>query len=406
MTLFDTTFYGSVIIVVVVIIRVFAINKLPQKTFKFLLGISVCRLLIPFSIPSRISFYTAIRRLGGPSVGQGTISDPTLINMGTILKSINNTSQPVFGTGINPIVIIWLAGVMVLALFFLITHFRCRTEYKTALPINNRFVEEWVCQHKIMRPIRICQSDKITAPLTYGIWRPVVLLPKTVNWTDERQLQYILTHEFIHIKQFDTLTKWLLAVCLCIHWFNPLVWAMYVFANRDIEISCDETVLRTLGESLKSSYALAIIGLEETRSALAPLCSGFSKDTAKERITAIMKYKTPSKAVIAFAAFLVIGTTAMFAFNAAVNEDIGLSGKEGEPVLATGAHILLAKADVSDQPGTEYSGGFVIQAIGEENGKTIYSVNYDNSEKNEFRELSGNEIAQYVYLSRADTHNS
>ncbi len=93
--------------------------------------------------------------------------------------------------------------------------------------------------------MEIRQSDRIAALLTYGVLRPVVLIPKQTDWTDETRLKVILTHEFVHIRRFDTLTKLLLAAALCIHWFNPFVWVMYVLANRDIELSCDETVVRT-----------------------------------------------------------------------------------------------------------------------------------------------------------------
>ncbi len=98
-----------------------------------------------------------------------------------------------------------------------------------------------------------------------------MLLPKTTDWTDEARLRYILTHEFVHIRRFDVLTKLLLVSALCIHWFNPFVWAMYVLFNRDIELSCDETVVRTFGDTIKSAYALTLIGLEEKKSRLTPL---------------------------------------------------------------------------------------------------------------------------------------
>jgi beta-lactamase regulating signal transducer with metallopeptidase domain len=115
--------------------------------------------------------------------------------------------------------------------------------------------------------------DTIAVPLTYGIWRPVILLPKIISSKDEWRLKYILAHELVHIKRFDTLRKWLLAAALCIHWFNPLVWAMYVLANRDIELACDEAVVRAFGQTSRSQYALALIGMEEAKIGLAPLAS-------------------------------------------------------------------------------------------------------------------------------------
>ena len=190
---------------------------------------------------------------------------------------------------------------------------RFRREYETALPIDTPFIAEWLQSHKMIRPVRIRQFDRITAPLTYGIFRPVILLPKGMDWSDEKQIQFVLEHEFTHIKRFDTAWKWLLAVSLWIHWFNPLVWGMYVFANRDMELSCDEAVVRTFGAAQKSSYARALIKLEERRSKYALLYNNFSKDAIKERIHAIMKLRNVSVAGIAAAVLLVIVAVIIFA---------------------------------------------------------------------------------------------
>jgi len=165
--------------------------------------------------------------------------------------------------------------------------------------------------------VQIRQSDRIKAPLTYGVFRPVILLPKKTDWTDETKLRYILTHEFTHIRRFDTLTKLVLTTAVCVHWFNPLVWVMYVLANRDIELSCDETVVRTFGETMKSAYALTLIGLEEKKSRLTPFANNFSKYAIEERINAIMKMKKSSLVGIILALALVVGTVTVFATSAA-----------------------------------------------------------------------------------------
>lgn len=164
--------------------------------------------------------------------------------------------------------------------------------------------------------MQIRQSDRIKTPLTYGIFRPVVLLPKTTDWTDKTQLRYILTHEFVHIQRFDTLTKLLLTSALCIHWFNPLVWVMYVLTNRDIELSCDETVVQAFGETTKSAYAMTLIGLEERKNRLTLLCNNFSQNAIEERIVSIMKMKKTSLIGMILALVLVIGIPIVFATSA------------------------------------------------------------------------------------------
>lgn len=214
------------------------------------------------------------------------------------------------------------------------------------------------------RFVRIRQLDTIPAPLTYGVVRPVVLLPKTTEYADERQLGYILAHEYTHVRRFDTLTKGLLAAALCVHWFNPLVWVMYVFANRDIELACDEAVVRTFGETARSAYARALIGMEEKKSRLGPFCNGFSKIAIEERIVAIMKTKRTTTIGIVLALALVVGTATAFATSAAIDEtnpdrdaireDVGVS-------VATGT--VLSRPD-------ENTGNVVISM---DNGRTRMS---------------------------------
>ena len=87
------------------------------------------------------------------------------------------------------------------------------------------------------------------------------------------------------------MVKLIATLALCIHWFNPVVWAMYIFLNRDIELSCDESVVRQFGETSKSNYAKTLISMEEKKSGLIPLHNSFSRNAIEERITAIMKTK-------------------------------------------------------------------------------------------------------------------
>ena len=108
-------------------------------------------------------------------------------------------------------------------------------------------------------------AGRISSPLTFGVLRPVILLPKKTDWTDETALRYVLEHEFVHIQRFDVLSKLLLIAAVCVHRFNPLVWVMYVLANRDLELSCDETVLRRFGGDIRAAYARVLIRMEAAR---------------------------------------------------------------------------------------------------------------------------------------------
>lgn len=108
-------------------------------------------------------------------------------------------------------------------------------------------------------------AGRISSPLTFGVLRPVILVPKKTDWTDETALRYVLEHEFVHIQRFDVLSKLLLIAAVCVHQFNLLVWVMYVLANRDLELSCDETVLRRFGGDVRAAYARVLIRMEAAR---------------------------------------------------------------------------------------------------------------------------------------------
>lgn len=323
MSIIQMSSSAAVLIIVVVILRALTLYKLPKKTFIILWGVVIFRLLIPFSIPSHLSFYTGIDMLRRASTETARFTVPatsgTLAiktdtpNMGAVdIGKLVDSGTSTMSISISPLMLIWLIGICVCAIFFIVTYIKFRREFETALPVENDFITLWQQKNPLRLPVQIRQSDRIKAPLTYGVFRPVVLLPKKTDWTDETKLQYILTHEYVHIKRFDALAKLLITCVLCIHWFNPFVWIMYVLANRDIELSCDETVVKTFGEPLKSAYALTLIELEEKKSQLTPLCNNFSKNAIEERINAIMKIKKYSAPIIIIAVLLVVGVTVGF----------------------------------------------------------------------------------------------
>lgn len=311
------SFSASVLILTVMVIRALGVHRLPKKTFLVLWGIVLCRLLIPFSLPSPFSVYTAITRLdGGTAQSNVQALFIPVTRTGSVAYASTLTIPAAPAAEHTLLTVIWIAGMTACALYFIITHLLCRKQYKSALPVTNRFIQTWLAEHPLRRPVQVLQSDRLSTPLTYGLWRPVVVLPKTLDWQDERQLLIILTHEFTHIKRFDILTKWLLAAASCVHWFNPLVWFMLILANRDIELSCDAAVVRTMGESLKASYASALISLEETKSIFMPLGSYFCKNSVEERVVSIMKIKKTSILGIALSVALVVCTTIAFATTA------------------------------------------------------------------------------------------
>lgn len=158
--------------------------------------------------------------------------------------------------------IVWAVGAAVCAVVFAAAYGRCCREFRASFPVENDVIRRWLQSHPLRRTIALRQSGRISSPLTFGVLRPVILMPKKTDWTDETALRYVLEHEFVHIQRFDVLSKLLLIAAVCVHRFNPLVWVMYVLANRDLELSCDETVLRRFGGDIRAAYARVLIRME------------------------------------------------------------------------------------------------------------------------------------------------
>ncbi len=319
MNVLQMSFSGAVFITAVVIIRGAAIHKLPKKTFLVLWELVMLRLLIPFSIPSMFSIYTLVTHSISSTTLPEAGTDYSIPTMQGLFVTTQGAEQPPADASpsISMWFMVWCAGILLTALFFVISYLRCLIEFRTALPVHNHYVEKWLAERPLKRPILVRQSDRISAPLTYGIFRPVILMPKKTDWKNEKQLQYVLSHEYVHICRYDTVTKLIATLALCIHWFNPFVWVMYLLFNRDIELACDESVIRQFGEESKSAYSLMLINMEAAKSGLLPFCNNFSKNAIEERITAVMKIKKTSLPAICIAAILIVGVTTTFATSAA-----------------------------------------------------------------------------------------
>ena len=350
MSLLQMSFAGGVMILAVIVIRALAINLLPKKTFEVLWGIVVVRLLIPFSVPSMFSVYSL---LGGHVSVIDTARDSQAIGM---LPTETTGRMAAVVDGISDAIpvwtVIWAVGVLVCTAFFAVSYWKCRQEFQTSLPVDNDFIRNWLIAHQQRRVISIRQSSHFSAPLTYGIFRPVILMPTSTKWENTKSLQYVLAHEYVHIRRFDSIKKFVLITVLCVHWFNPLVWAMYILANRDIELSCDEAVVRLFGENTKAAYARALISMEETRSGLTPLCNNFSKNAIEERITAIMKIKKRTIFSFVLAGIIVAGTATAFATSA------NAQPQQAESVEQDGKIEIVSKPDsisqISDNAGVFY----------------------------------------------------
>lgn len=201
-----------------------------------------------------------------------------------------------------------------------------------ALPFDDARISSRISAAKLRRKITVKVSDRVVSPLTYGVINPVIILPKSLP-ADSEEMRFALAHELVHIRRFDVLLKVVLTAAACVHWFNPLAWAMLSLAGRDIELSCDEAVLEQLG-CKREDYAMALIRLEERRSI--PTGAAFGRNAVRERIEAIMKFKKTTLAGIIFSACLIAGTTTAFAtVNSENSTEEAVSAVEQEAVYNT-----------------------------------------------------------------------
>jgi bla regulator protein BlaR1 len=304
---------AGVLILVIVLLRLISINRLPKTMFIVLWGIVVCRLVIPLSIPAKFGLPDLLRQISATIQPQNIIPGIEPGN-GNIFYG-NPADIP--ATAIlhlpSAVTCIWIAGLVGLALYFSVSFFRCCMEVRTAIPVKGTaLIDRWLISHKIRRPLMVLVSDKVSTPLAYGLLKPRIVLPKSIDFSNEMQLNYILVHELIHIKRFDSLWKIILIIALCFHWFNPLVWVLYVLMNRDLEIACDEKVLRIFGRDTRSAYALSLIEMAESRAGLTPVFSGFSRNATQERVVSIMKYRKTSAVSLVFAFILVASAAFVF----------------------------------------------------------------------------------------------
>ena len=368
MSLLQMSFTGGILILAVIVIRALAINMLPKKAFNALWWISVVRLMIPFSIPSAFSVYSL---MGSHAPGNGSQA----IRVLPIGASGQAASMPDSITNaVSTWTVVWAAGVLVCAVFFSLAYWKCRKEFQTSIPVGNDFTENWLSVHQQGRRISIRQSGRFSAPLTYGVLHPVILMPTSTKWENTDSLEYVLAHEYVHIRRFDSIRKLVLIVVLCVHWFNPLVWVMYILANRDIELSCDEAVVRFFGENTKAAYARALISMEETRSGLTPLCSSFSKNAIEERITAIMKIKKTTVFSLVLAGFIVVGTATAFATSANAQQAESVGQGSGTEIVTKPDSI----PQVDDSFGIFFKDGGRTAGADTEDMKTAVPVQSDD----------------------------
>lgn len=312
MSLLELSACGAVLILVGMLLRL----RLPKDACMVVWWGAVLRLLIPVPLPAPWSVYSFLKTLAvrpepvpaGPPV---MVLPP--VQTLPVLPALPD-APPVVNPEPFPFrTVLWAVGAVLLGTWFAVSFFRWRRRFRRASDADSPFLRLWAERHPF---IRVRLSDQIDAPLTYGVFRPVILLPVSFPLDDEPALRCVLAHETVHIRRLDGLLKLLLAAALCVHWFNPAVWVLYSFANRDMELRCDQAALASLGSDSKALYALTLLRMAELRNQSVPFCSSFCVNGMEERIRAVMKFKKPSLLVLSLALAFALCVTAVFAANA------------------------------------------------------------------------------------------
>jgi beta-lactamase regulating signal transducer with metallopeptidase domain len=298
MSILHMNLSAGLLVGIIVLVRAAAKEILPKQALLILWGVVLLRLLLPVSIPSPFAVYP--------------ISGDILYGLAHDGGALLSTAQE-RNAQISLWFILWLTGAVTVLTIFSVLFIKNHRALRFASIIKDiGFIDEWLLQSKINRSISVLQSDRITTPVAAGFLRPRIILPKSMDMTNTTLLRHVLTHEYFHIKRNDIFWKLLMAFTVCLHWFNPAVWVLFVLFNRDLELACDERVLRHLGAEKKKAYAYSLIGMAERQSGFAPLYSHFNRNTAEERVVSIMKYRKASVKTVLLAAVLLSGVLTVF----------------------------------------------------------------------------------------------
>lgn len=360
MSLLPMSISGGVLILCILVIRALLLHRLPKRTLTALWSVVLLRLWIPFSVP----VFGQSFRVMEEAVQEGISDTPiaTLVKSAKIGEQAPDLWQ-----------IIWLAGILCCGIWFLTAFLISVRKFRDAVPVDNSFTRQWQEAHKLCRSVSIRQSGCISAPLTYGLFRPVLLLPNNLDWQDEQRLGYLFTHEYVHIRRLDILKKCLLMGALCLHWFNPLVWVMYLLFNRDMELACDEEVLRQGQFETRKAYALLLIDLQERRNQTA-WGSHFSKNAVEERIVSIMKSKKATPVYQVISVVLVLSALVCFATSAQAKKAPTVTGQASVWVWPTESRTISTAFGERTHPLTGETMFFDHIYIAGERGDGVFSA--------------------------------
>ena len=330
LTVVNMSITASYVAIGVILVRLL-LKKAP-KVFSYILWIPVLfRLVCPFSFDSAFSFFNLINMNAKQGIGVyelvpqniGLMQTPVIQSGIGSIDSAANASLPsaIPVASANPMQVwlavfslIWVFGVIALFIYSIISYVKIKRKLQTATRVE----------------ANVFETDAIGTAFVCGFIRPKIYVPANIG---DANLSYILEHERTHIRRKDYLIKPLAFLALILHWFNPLMWLCFALMSRDMEMSCDESVLHKLGDSAKGGYSGSLLALAVKRKGLLaanPLA--FGENHAKARIKNVVNYRKPTFWVIIIAVVAVCSAVVAFAANPSesatyISEDYKISLK-------------------------------------------------------------------------------
>ena len=295
---------ASWLVVAVLILRL-VLKKAPKWVNVLLWGIVAVRLICPFSFESALSLIPSAETfpekiISGPSFDVQTGITPIDNRINDYLgdRYFEGVTVPTNnGNNVMTILtIVWIIGILLLATYTIISYQRLNRKVDTAVHYKDN----------------IFQSENVSSPFVLGIIKPRIYLPFNMNGQD---LEHVVAHEQAHICRKDHWWKPLGFFLLTIHWFNPLIWWAYVLLCRDIELACDEKVIKGLSNEQRADYTQALVACSVNRRMIAACPLAFGEVGVKERVKSVMNYKKPAFWVIIIAVIVCVGVAVCFLTN-------------------------------------------------------------------------------------------
>ena len=292
----NMSFTASIVIIFILIARLF-LKKVPKIYTYVLWAVVLIRLLVPFSIESILSLMPVstkpisheILYSHTPTIHTGVTSVDQFVSQvlpaGTPTASVNPLQVWIFIAEV-----IWVLGMVVLLAYGLVSLIVLKKKlYK--IEQTNRYTQAVASMKRLAGKHRIYVTDRVNTPFVLGIMRPKIYLPLGLG---DEEAHYILLHEQIHIKRCDHIIRLISFILVCIHWFNPFIWVAFFLAGKDMEMSCDEAVIRTLGHSIKKHYSTSLLSFAMGKSHTGLIPLAFGESSTKSRVKNILNYKKPS----------------------------------------------------------------------------------------------------------------